>query len=272
MGGARFLELVSKPVLGFSGSGGSNGSGFRRLAVAEAGGGRRRPWVTPQHREAGRVLKPVLVFVTAVLIPSLASADQVVGAIHTRVREGAAAASPIVYAERLDGQTPAHPGTFTITQKGKAFAPRVLVVPNGSSVTFPNEDPIFHNVFSLSQPQPFDLGLYRAGASKARTFTQPAVYYVFCNIHPQMVAFLVVAPSDWAATAARDGTWRLDLPPGQYRITALSERASPVAIEVTVGKGTTEAPPISLDETVAVVAPHLNKYGKPYPKAAYADK
>ena len=148
----------------------------------------------------------------------------------------------------------------------------MLAVPNGSSVSFPNEDPIFHNVFSLSTPQPFDLGLYRAGATKTRTFTQPAVYYVFCNIHPQMVAFLVVAPSPWVAMAAADGTWRLDLPAGRYRITALSERASPVAIEVTVGKGTTEAPPIALDETVAVVAPHLNKYGKPYPKSAYTDK
>jgi hypothetical protein len=62
------------------------------------------------------------------------------------------------------------------------------------------------------------------------------VYYVFCNIHPQMVAFLVVAPSPWVAMASADGTWRLDLPAGRYRITALSERASPVAIEVTVGK------------------------------------
>jgi plastocyanin len=206
------------------------------------------------------------------LLPAVASGEQVAGRIQTRLRSGASAATPVVYAERLDVPTADRPGTFTITQKGKAFTPRVLAVPNGSSVSFPNEDPIFHNVFSLSAPQPFDLGLYRAGAAKTRTFTQPAVYYVFCNIHPQMVAFLVVAPSAWVATAAADGTWRLDLPPGRYRITALSERASPVAVEVTVGKGATEAPPIALDESVAVVAPHLNKYGKPYPKSAYADK
>jgi plastocyanin len=205
-------------------------------------------------------------------IPSLSAAEPVSGTIQTRVRPGASAAPPVVYAERLDAPTPERPGTFTIAQKSKAFTPRVLVVPSGSSVSFPNEDPIFHNVFSLSAPQPFDLGLYRAGAAKTRTFTQPAVYYVFCNIHPQMVAFLVVAPSAWVATAGADGTWHLDLPVGMYRITALSERASPVAIEVTVGKGGTEAPPIALDESVAVVAPHLNKYGKPYPKSAYADK
>src|SRR4029453_18186020 len=113
-----------------------------------------------------------------------------------------------------DAATPIRAGTFTITQKGKAFSPRLLAVPTGSSVSFPNQDQIFHNVFSLSPPQPFDLGLYRSGASKARTFTEPAVYYVFCNIHPQMVALLVVAPSAWIATAAQDATWRLDRPPG----------------------------------------------------------
>jgi plastocyanin len=210
--------------------------------------------------------------VAAALSPVRASGEQITGTIQTKARPGAAAAVPVVYAERLDSPTPDRPGAFTITQKNKAFAPRVLGVPNGSTVSFPNDDPIFHNVFSLSTPQPFDLGLYRAGATKTRTFTEPAVYYIFCNIHPQMVAFLVVAPSSWVATAAPDGTWRLDLPPGRYRITALSERASPVAVEVTVGAGTDQAPPIALDESGAVVTPHLNKYGKPYPKSAYTEK
>jgi hypothetical protein len=95
----------------------------------------------------------------AALMPTFAWAEQVAGTIKTRVREGASAAVPVVYAERLDAPTPDRPGTFTVTQKSKTFVPRVLAVPNGSSVSFPNEDPIFHNVFSLSTPQPFDLGL-----------------------------------------------------------------------------------------------------------------
>ena len=201
-----------------------------------------------------------------------ASAETVKGTIATRVRPGATAAMPVVYAERLDGPTPSRPGSFAVTQKGKAFSPRVLAVPLGSSVSFPNEDPIFHNVFSLSLPQPFDLGLYRAGAAKTRTFTDAAAYFVFCNIHPQMAAFLVVAPSPWVATAGPGGVWTLDLPPGRYRITALSERASPTTVDVTVRAGGAEAPPLSLDESVAVTTPHLNKFGKPYPKSAYADK
>ena len=212
-----------------------------------------------------------LMMAAAALLPAIAT-GQVAGSIRTRVRPGASASVPVVFAERLDAPTAARAGTFTITQKSKAFAPRVLAVPIGSTVSFPNDDPIFHNVFSLSSPQPFDLGLYRSGAAKSRTFTEPAVYHVFCNIHPQMVSFLVVAPTSFVATARPDGAWRLDLPPGRYRITALSERAAPVSIEIAVGATPTEAPAIALDESVAVTTPHLNKHGKPYPKSAYTEK
>jgi len=103
------------------------------------------------------------------LMPTVASGEVVVGSIRTRVRQGASAAIPVVYAERLDTAAPSRAGSYTIVQRGKAFLPRVLAVPLGSSVAFPNEDPIFHNVFSLSMPQPFDLGLYRSGAAKTRS-------------------------------------------------------------------------------------------------------
>ena len=224
-------------------------------------------------RMTGRPWQMACLSATLVVLSVVsAGAEQVTGSIETRVRQGATRAVPVVYAERADVATPARPGTFTITQKGKSFAPRVLAVPVGSSVGFPNEDPIFHNVFSMSTPQPFDLGLYRAGATKARTFSEPAAYYVFCNIHPQMVAFLVVAPSAWVTTAAPDGSWRLDVPPGRYRITALSERAAPVSVDVTVGSTSAVAPPLILDESGAVTTPHLNKFGKAYPKSAYVDR
>src|SRR5262249_54944853 len=163
----------------------------------------------------------------------------------------------VVYAEPLDQAAPARGGSFAVTQKGKSFVPRVLGVPVGSTVTFPNDDQIFHNVFSLSPPQPFDLGLYRAGESKARTFTQPAVYNVFCNIHPQMVAFLVVAPTPWITTTATDGSWRLEVPPGRYRVTALSERSAPASVEVRVGGQSGSPVVITLDESRGVQTAHL---------------
>ena len=167
------------------------------------------------------------------------------------------------------GAAPTRPAApATIEQKGKTFVPRVVAVPVGTEVRFPNHDSIFHNVFSLSQGNAFDLGLYRAGASKSRVFTEPATYRVFCNIHPQMTAVLVATPSPWLAVAARDGTFRIELPAGRYRVTALSERAAAVTAEVSVA-GTTTAPPMALDESAFAAVTHLNKFGRPYPPEAY---
>ena len=87
------------------------------------------------------------------------------GRVRANGRAGDAKISTIVYAEAIDGKTTAQPGQFSIAQKNKAFLPHVLAVPVGSTVSFPNEDLIFHNVFTLSRPNPFDLGLYRSGAA-----------------------------------------------------------------------------------------------------------
>ena len=217
-------------------------------------------------------MRALLAGFAVLVVPSVAAGDQLAGRVETRVHEGGSPAPAVVYAEPLDQGAPARGGSFTVTQKGKNFVPRVLGVPVGSTVTFPNDDQIFHNVFSLSPPQPFDLGLYRAGESKARTFTQPAVYNVFCNIHPQMVAFLVVASTPWITTTSTDGSWRLEVPPGRYRVTALSERSSPASIEVRVGGQSGSPVVITLDESRGVQTAHLNKFGKPYPPAAYKDK
>jgi len=210
-----------------------------------------------------------LVALLGPLMSANALADPLSGKVQTTLRGRSASALAVVYAEPLDATAPLRPGTFTITQKNKTFLPRALAVPLGSTINFPNEDGIFHNVFSLSSPQPFDLGLYRAGATKDRVFGKPSAYRVFCNIHPQMAAFIVVAPSPWVTTADADGSWRLDVPPGRYRVTALSERATPVSAEVRVAGGATASPLLTLDESTYAQTTHTNKFGKPYPKEAY---
>ncbi len=198
-----------------------------------------------------------------------ASADVLSGTVTTRVRQGATAATAVVYAEPLEGAAPARPApAAAIEQKNKTFTPRVLAVPVGTAVTFPNSDGIFHNVFSLSTGNAFDLGLYRSGASKTRTLTAPGVVRIFCNIHPQMSAFVVAVPTPWVAVAEAGGAFRLDLPPGRYRLTALSERAAAVTTDVAVA-GTTAAPALTLDESGFAAASHLNKFGRPYPPEAY---
>lgn len=180
--------------------------------------------------------------------------------------------SVVVYAEPLNARQ-VQPGRFKVAQKNKSFSPRVLAVPVGSTVSFPNEDLIFHNVFSLSRPNPFDLGLYRDGESKDRTFTAPAVYRVFCNIHPQMSATILVVPTPYITEVDNTGSYRFDLPAGRYRITAWGERSNqPSTVEVTVGTDAQNVSDLSLDEPQTADATHKNKFGQDYPKSAYDPK
>jgi plastocyanin len=197
---------------------------------------------------------------------------QVTGRVETRTAPGTAPATAVVFAEPTDRPAPARPVTARLNQKDKTFTPHVVIVPVGSTVDFPNDDAIFHNVFSLSSPAPFDLGLYRAGATKRRTFMQPGTYRVFCNIHPQMTAFIVVVATPHVTTAAADGSFRLDLPPGVYRVTARSERAISTPVDVTVRAGTESIPTLVLDESRHVVIQHKNKFGQEYPASAYEKK
>jgi plastocyanin len=203
------------------------------------------------------------------LLPEAARAGPVSGSIRILTRHGVAPSSAVVYAEPIDAAPPRRPGKFVLGQKNKTFLPRVLAVPVGSTVDFPNNDPIFHNVFSLSTPQSFDLGLYRAGESRTRTFMAAGSYRVFCNIHPQMTALIVVVPTAHTRIIGADGRYVLDLPPGRYRLTALSERAAPVSAEIVSTEGATSAPELMLDESGWVLVPHKNKFGKDYPAAAY---
>jgi plastocyanin len=211
----------------------------------------------------------LIVALSAVALPVLARADVLSGTVTARVRPGVTAATAVVYAEPLEGSAPVRPAPpAAIEQRDKTFTPRVLAVPVGTTVRFPNDDGIFHNVFSLSQGNAFDLGLYRGGASKSRTLTTPGVVRVFCNIHPQMTAVVVAVPTPWVTVAGAGGTFRLELPPGRYRVTALSERAEAVTAEVVVA-GATAAPALTLDERAFTAVAHNNKFGKPYPPEAY---
>jgi plastocyanin len=204
-------------------------------------------------------------------IASPLSAQTVVtGTVRVTTRAGIPAQAAVVYAQPVDRPVATRPATFTLAQKNKAFAPGVLGVPVGSTIAFPNEDAIFHNVFSLTSPSPFDLGLYRAGASKTRVFGEAATYRVFCNIHPQMSAVIVVAPTPFVTVTDRDGAYTLTLPPGRYRLTATTGRGTPVSREVTIAGASATLEPIDVDERMLVDTPHTNKFGKPYPNEAYA--
>ncbi|MEZ5366655.1 MAG: hypothetical protein R2748_31020 [Bryobacterales bacterium] len=114
---------------------------------------------------------------------------------------------------------PARPVTVEIEQQDRIFRPETVVIPVGSSVSFPNLDPIFHNVFSLSKPQAFDLGNYPRNETRVVKFSKPGIVPVYCHLHPDMRATVVVAPNSWATMPGPDGRYQLPpLPPGEYTI------------------------------------------------------
>src|SRR5438445_8895303 len=116
---------------------------------------------------------------------------------------------------------------YRMLQENKTFEPKLLVVPLGSIVDFPNLDPWFHNVFSLYQGKRFDLGLYQAGAEKEVVFDRPGPSFLFCNIHPQMTAVIFTVNSDFFAVSDKDGHIVIrHIPTGRYSMHAWYESAA----------------------------------------------
>ena len=204
------------------------------------------------------------------LAGSPAWAQTISGRVSIEGASGRAASGVIVYAERLDGDSTIQTSTFALAQRKKLFSPRILAIPAGSRVDFPNQDLIFHNVFSLTRPETFDLGLYRAGDSKSHVFRQAGVYRVFCNIHPHMTAVVLVLPTSLIVEADSSGNFRMDLPAGRYRVTAWSERSEPSNVEVQVSSGSVSVDGLSLDESGFVETQHTNKNGRKYRRRAYS--
>jgi hemoglobin len=134
------------------------------------------------------------------------------------------------------------PKARVVEQRNKTFAPHLLAVPVGSTVAFPNFDSIYHNVFSLSQPQRFDLGLYKAGDMREVVFDKPGIVRLGCNIHTNMSAYVVVVDAPHYAVADADGKFSFkSLGPGKYKVRAWSEQsAEPKTSEVVIKAGANE--------------------------------
>jgi len=129
----------------------------------------------------------------------------------------------VVYVE---GDLPSKPVTAELSQQDRRFSPDLVVVPAGSTISFPNMDPIFHNVFSLSKAKSFDLGNYPQGHTRMVAFPKPGIIYVDCHLHPNMSAVIVVTPNAWSTKADANGRFVLpDLPAGTYTVVAWHKSA-----------------------------------------------
>ena len=151
------------------------------------------------------------------------------------------------------------------------WAAGIIAVPLGSTVDFPNFDPIFHNAFSNFSGQSFDVGLYPPGTNRSVPFKLPGIVRVFCNIHPTMSAIIAVMSTPWFVVTPPSGKFTLpSVPPGEYQLRMFHERAVPenlAALErrIKVPESGLALPLISISETGFVPAPHFNKYGQDYP-------
>jgi plastocyanin len=168
----------------------------------------------------------------------------------------------------------ASPRHEVMRQKDRHFLPHVVAIPLGGTVDFPNLDPIFHNAFSNFSGQPFDTTLYKPGSTRSQTFRTTGIVRVFCNIHPTMSAIIAVLPTPWYATTPPSGRFTIgNIPPGEYELHLFHERSLPDVLQflehtVTVPQDGLTLPLISISETGYIPAPHMNKYGKPYPPVA----
>jgi hypothetical protein len=130
------------------------------------------------------------------------------------------------------------PARTEIRQINENFVPRVVAVPVGSTVDFPNDDPIYHNVFSLSRTKTFDLGRYPKGKSRGVLFDKPGVVKVFCQIHSHMSATVMIFDHPWFQIPDEKGTFDLSgVPPGDHQITAWHERLGDTTLQIHVDPG-----------------------------------
>jgi plastocyanin len=219
------------------------------------------------RRSFGIWIVPVALAVSAGKVPLLAQGVTVTGQV-TLLDKGGGPPSDVGQAVIwLTGdQAPAGaPATVEIATEDKQFVPRLIVVPRGSTVAFPNHDPFNHNVFSVSPEGPFDLGLYGRGTAKSVRFDRAGVIKVYCNVHASMRGLIVVQETSLYAQPGADGAFRVDgVPPGDYIVHAWHERAPEVTSALKVTESAMAAVPITLDARGYRLVQHKDKNGRSY--------
>jgi len=188
------------------------------------------------------------------------------------VRKGRDYSGVVVWLVPADGTPPprANGKHARVIQKDKTFTPHVLAIETGTTVDFPNYDPIFHNAFSNFSGQLFDIGLYAPGTSKSFHFQRSGVVRIFCNIHPAMSAVILVVDTPYFTVSGRDGNFEIaNVTPGEYKVQVFHERASESVLRelertVEVGADKLTLPSMEISESGYLPASHKNKYGKDY--------
>jgi plastocyanin len=228
----------------------------------------RQPWTLSK---LGRTLGVTIALLALGALPGIA-APEGSGAVMGRVtlkKPGGGESDPsgvVVYLESVPGGEPkqderSHP---QVHQRDLQFSPALTVVTTGTTVDFPNDDKVFHNVFSFSAAAKFDLGLYKSGSSKSVTFRRPGVVNVYCNIHPEMISKIKVLDTTFFAIVGKDGKYRIaGVPPGSYPVVAWQAHGPEFRGQVTIESGGTATVNIEVSAGLPELR-HLRKDGTPY--------
>jgi plastocyanin len=195
------------------------------------------------------------------------AAAELGGRVDLRAKDGslAPAAGAVLWIPDVPAAAPPA-GAPRLASKDKRFDPHVVAVPRRSSVIFPNLDKIFHNVFSRSPGNEFDLGLYRGGKSRTFEFAAPGLVRIYCNIHSEMAAYVMVLDGAAFAITDESGRYRIaGLPEGRREVRVWHERAGESSASVVITGATVHD--IVVDASAYREQPHKNKYGEDYPPA-----
>jgi len=191
------------------------------------------------------------------------SAGREAATVTGRVRTGGGQplGEAYVYVDGLRSSARGH--TVEIKQRDKQFAPRVVVVPLGTKVVFPNQDTVIHNVFSTAPGNSFDLGSVKGGeTSPPVVMLKPGPVEIFCNIHSKMRADVLVVPNSHWTRVAADGSFQLTgVPVGTRKIVLWSPTLKPVSQQVDV---TPKGGNVTFSSEAMSIRPHLNKRGQAY--------
>ncbi len=157
------------------------------------------------------------------------------------------------------------PDTVPIIMTGKAFRPSMVVVPVGSTVSFPNLDPFDHNVFSLAGDTQFDLGFYGRGVERSTTFSSAGIMRVYCNIHPRMSAVVLVRDNPYFTQPSGDGSFSIpNVPHGDYVLHAWHQRSGEYEQEVVVAGDEMSGLAIQLIADLSGQDTFRSRYTRPY--------
>jgi plastocyanin len=170
----------------------------------------------------------------------------------------------VIYLENVPGTPPKPKNNAVVRQREKQFDPPLTIVVKGTTIDFPNEDKIFHNVFSVSRPARFDLGLYKSGTAKSVEMKRSGTVDVYCNIHPEMIAKVKVLDNAYYTITGSDGKFEIqNVPAGEYPIVAWLPSGDEAKGKVVVKAG--EAAEVKLDVSeLAKKDTHTRKDGTPY--------